>query len=237
MRVEARRLRARLEEDYAGPGAADSIRIVIPRGGYSPTFEPVTAGEAPLAGTGEVVQLQTPGSPPAAPAHSMTMVVIGAVLMFLVIGAISRIGPPRLPAAQASAGPAIAVLPLQHYSAVDADSLTAARLTDAITTELARLRTLAVASRTSSTQFSSETGAIAAIRGALHVDFVMEGSAVNDNGTVSVTIRVVDATRDRKVWVGQYKSTPGEIASLATRIAREASEGTLAYHARTASDR
>ena len=167
----------------------------------------------------------------------MTMVVVAAVLMFLVIGAVSRIGPARGPAAQASTGPAIAVLPLQHYSARDADSLMAARLTDAITAELARLRTLAVASRTSSTQFSSETGAIAAVRNALHVDFVMEGSAVNDNGAVSVTIRVVDATRDRKVWVGQYKSTPGEIDSLANRIAREASEGTLTYHARNASDR
>lgn len=38
VRVEARRLRTRLEEYYAGPGAAETLRIEIPKGGYVPSF-------------------------------------------------------------------------------------------------------------------------------------------------------------------------------------------------------
>jgi len=39
VRVEARRLRAKLHEYYDGPGRADPIRIVLRKGGYTPTFE------------------------------------------------------------------------------------------------------------------------------------------------------------------------------------------------------
>src|SRR5262249_45355136 len=39
VRVEAGRLRRALERYYAGPGAADSVRIHIPRGRYVPEFQ------------------------------------------------------------------------------------------------------------------------------------------------------------------------------------------------------
>ena len=38
VRVEAGRLRSRLEEYYNGEGAPDEVRIVLPRGGYSAQF-------------------------------------------------------------------------------------------------------------------------------------------------------------------------------------------------------
>src|SRR5436309_3026880 len=39
VRVEARRLRSKLEEYYASVGAADEVIIRIPKGSYVPTFE------------------------------------------------------------------------------------------------------------------------------------------------------------------------------------------------------
>ncbi len=39
VRVEARRLRARLDEYYRGAGSGDPVIIRIPRGGYTPVFE------------------------------------------------------------------------------------------------------------------------------------------------------------------------------------------------------
>lgn len=41
VRVEARRLRRKLEEYYAGPGAGDAVRIDYPKGSYAPEFERV----------------------------------------------------------------------------------------------------------------------------------------------------------------------------------------------------
>ena len=38
VRVEARRLRSKLEEYYSGPGHAEQIRIEYPKGGYLPVF-------------------------------------------------------------------------------------------------------------------------------------------------------------------------------------------------------
>jgi hypothetical protein len=39
VRVEAGRLRSKIDEYYAGDGAADEIRISLPRGAYVPVFE------------------------------------------------------------------------------------------------------------------------------------------------------------------------------------------------------
>ncbi|UAL10182.1 hypothetical protein [Caulobacter segnis] len=40
VRVEARRLRRKLQEHYAGPGREDPLLIGLPLGGYGPSFEP-----------------------------------------------------------------------------------------------------------------------------------------------------------------------------------------------------
>lgn len=50
VRVDARRLRDRLREYYQSEGAADSIRIEIPKGGYAARFMPL-GPEAPADGT------------------------------------------------------------------------------------------------------------------------------------------------------------------------------------------
>jgi tetratricopeptide (TPR) repeat protein len=46
VRVQARRVRLGLEEYYAGAGANDEVRIVLPRGTYVPTFVRTTAAPA-----------------------------------------------------------------------------------------------------------------------------------------------------------------------------------------------
>jgi TolB-like protein len=43
VRVEARRLRAKLEEYYAGAGHSTEVRIACPKGSYVPVFEPANA--------------------------------------------------------------------------------------------------------------------------------------------------------------------------------------------------
>ena len=49
VRVEAGRLRNRLDEYYNGEGAASAMRISLPRGGYSAQFEP--RASAPVSST------------------------------------------------------------------------------------------------------------------------------------------------------------------------------------------
>ena len=223
VRVEARRLRSRLAEYYRGPGSGDAILIDIPRGSYAPTFslrDVVSAIAQPSPQPSTVTRFHAAGMVAVAAALVLAVVVVG----WLISG--------REPSAQASSGPSIAVLPFHHYSALESDALVAARLTDAVTTELARLRTLSVASRTTASQYTGGTRSVAEISKALNVEFVMEATAVTSGDATVATVRIVDAVRDRKVWVDEYAINPGELAPVARRIAFEAAEGTLKYHAR-----
>src|SRR5579871_6822598 len=63
VRNEARRLRGKLEAYYAGEGAADRVRISIPKGGYAPHFEALETA-APAAGSSQPAAY-LPASPPA----------------------------------------------------------------------------------------------------------------------------------------------------------------------------
>jgi predicted ATPase len=74
VRVQARRLRARLADYYAGPGIADPIVIGLPKGSYAVTFRPVVPASVPstddrsllLPGTGTAAVLPKPLPLPAA---------------------------------------------------------------------------------------------------------------------------------------------------------------------------
>ena len=58
----------------------------------------------------------------------------------------------------------------------------------------------------------------------------MEGSVVIEAGGVHAVMRIVDASLDRKVWVGEYDSPPDQIAALQRRIATEVSGAILARY-------
>lgn len=60
VRVEAARLRRRLAKYYAGTGASERVRIVIPKGSYAPEFEAIqqsaTGRDGPSASDGETAK-------------------------------------------------------------------------------------------------------------------------------------------------------------------------------------
>ncbi|MEM5581005.1 hypothetical protein WNZ15_00980 [Roseibium sp. AS2] len=70
VRVEAARLRRRLEKYYSGSGAGAAIRIVIPKGSYAPEFISPAAGRSPLPGTASVVSLNPDGHPGKSPVRT-----------------------------------------------------------------------------------------------------------------------------------------------------------------------
>src|SRR6185295_2515714 len=49
VRVEAGRLRSKIDEYYAGPGREDSVLIQLKRGSYAPAFEPREREVAPAS--------------------------------------------------------------------------------------------------------------------------------------------------------------------------------------------
>ena len=206
VRVEAGRLRSRLDEYYNGEGAQDEVRIVLPRGGYSAQFE---RRSEPI------------GPPPVAiePAKPPRPWVPWAIAFSTVAVCRCR---RRLVAARPDARarrPASPCWRSNRYSSSGEDESVAAQLTDGVTSELARLRTLSVVSHTSAMQFAGERKPLREIAAALGADVITEGSIQNTPGGIVVSVRLVNATTDRKMWVENFPGHAGDIPDLSRRIA------------------
>ncbi|HUE86310.1 MAG TPA: hypothetical protein VMO26_09555 [Vicinamibacterales bacterium] len=231
VRVEVRRLRSRLEDYYRGLGAGDSVLITIPRGAYVPIFQ-LRADVAHVAEAVPAAVVQDKGV--ARDRRSPSFAVIAAAVVVsigLIVGTLA-LNSSRTSSAQASTGPSMAILPFEPFSTGEQDVLLAAQITDAVTTELARLGTVSVASRTSASQYNGAVRSMSDIVKALDVRFVMEASAVLTGDEVRVSARLVHGVLDRKIWVGQYAFAPSELPAAARQIAAEAAGAAVTYHNR-----
>ena len=113
----------------------------------------------------------------------------------------------------------IAVLPFAEYSNDPGDELLAARLTDGVTSELARIKTLGVVSHTSALQFAGVRRPIKEIAQALNAELVLEGSVHHEGDRVRIEARIVDTTIDRKLWVDDFVGTAADPRELERRVA------------------
>lgn len=216
VRVEARRLRAKLDEYYSGPGATDPVRLDIPRGSYVAEFSTRTV---PAARAPETAPAVAPVAVPRRPVTAWTVAALVAaaagIATWMALGAADE-------SPEGAEVTRVVVLPLAHFSSDAEVALIASRLTDGVTTELARMTGLSVVSRTSAAGFASERQPIREVARALAVDLVIEGSVIVEAGGVHVVMRLVDAVRDQKVWVGEYDGPPDQLASLQRGMALEA---------------
>ena len=161
VRVEARRLRTKLDEYYAGDGRDDAVAIRIPRGSYVPVFERREA---------------VPVASPIVPTDTKPTIARRNWLPLSLVAWRAGFG--------ASVGRAtpivtVGVLPFNEYSPDAADELLAAQLTDGVTSELARNRALGVASYTSAQQFAGTRRPLTEIAQALKVEMIFEGSVAD----------------------------------------------------------
>lgn len=206
VRVEAGRLRTRLDEYYSGEGAESAIRISLPRGGYSAKFEtktPLVGPEAP----------QAPQARKAPAALVLLAAVLVAAVSLMVWWLQNRDRNPH-----ADLRPTAAVLPFSA-NMIGGDNNYSEQITEAVTSELARLGTISVASFTSAMQFEGRRPAMREIADALKSTYVIEGSAEDEASELLVVIRLVNAETDRKMWVSDYRGQREDVRGIAQRIA------------------
>jgi TolB-like protein len=208
VRVEAGRLRSRLDEYYNSEGAQDEVRIVLPRGGYSAQF----VGN-PKEGVASTAQAANSKKEVASTPWATWAIAIGAIAAVAAVAAWSLGGQARSPETS------IAVLAFAQYSSSGEDESVAAQLTDGVTSELAKLRTLSVVSHTSAMQFAGERKPLKEIAAALGADMILEGSIQNNPDGIVVSARLVNANTDRKMWVENFPGQPSDIPALSRQIA------------------
>jgi TolB-like protein len=115
----------------------------------------------------------------------------------------------------------IAVLPLENLSKDPNQDYFSDGITDALTTELAQIRSLRVISRTSAMHFKGTQETLPEIGRKLNVDAIVEGSITRSENRVRVTAQLIDAPSDLHLWAKSYERDLKDILALQDEVARD----------------
>ena len=190
--------------------SADKPRFVEtrPRHGYR-FLAPVEVVNPPDLAAGA-------GSPPAAPVRPRVAVAATVAGIVLVLGGVLawRVATPS------GSARAIVVLPLVNLSGDPSEDYFADGVTEALTTELAKIGRLRVISRTSAMQYRGTQKRLPTIARELGVDTALEGSVAHSGGRVRVTAQLIDAGSDRHLWAETYERDASDVLRLQEDLAR-----------------
>ncbi|MBI4910814.1 MAG: tetratricopeptide repeat protein [Acidobacteria bacterium] len=196
VRVEARRLRAKLAAYYASDGASESIEIELPKGSYAPEFRR---------------RLPTVRAAPRSAKH--TRFITAFVLFFAItIYAGWRIVTRPKPVQS------IAILPFLALSNDPETAYFADGLVDEATSTIAHVPGLRVASRTAAFRFSARGHDLRQVGRELNVDAIVEGSVRPDGSRLRVTAQLIDVRSGYHLWSATYDRNAGQTLGLANEI-------------------
>jgi TolB-like protein/DNA-binding winged helix-turn-helix (wHTH) protein/Tfp pilus assembly protein PilF len=114
----------------------------------------------------------------------------------------------------------LAVLPLSNLSGDPRQDYFADGMTDALITDLAKIRVVKVISRTSVMQFKDAKKPLPEIARALGVDGIVEGSVQRSGGRVRITVQLVRAPTDTHLWAESYERDTRDVLTLQGEIAQ-----------------
>lgn len=114
----------------------------------------------------------------------------------------------------------IAVLPLVNLSHDTGQDYLADGLTEALTTDLGKLSTLRVISRTSTGRFKGTNKSVPEIARELRVDALVEGAVLRSGDKVRVTAQLIELPADRHVWAETYDRDVRDVLALQADVAR-----------------
>jgi TolB-like protein/DNA-binding winged helix-turn-helix (wHTH) protein len=118
----------------------------------------------------------------------------------------------------------IAVLPLENLSGDPEQEYFADGMTEALITNLGKIRALRVISRTTAMHFKGTKQKLPEIARELNVDAVVEGSVLRSGNRVRVTANLLHAPTDRHLWANTYESELQDVLVLQGEVARAIAE-------------
>ena len=113
----------------------------------------------------------------------------------------------------------LAVLPLKNLSGDPEQEYFADGMTDELITELSRIASLKVISRTSVMQYKGERKSLPQIGRELNVDAVMEGSVLRAGNQVRIAAHMVYAPADQNLMTETYERSLGDVLRLQREVA------------------
>jgi len=115
----------------------------------------------------------------------------------------------------------IAVLPLENLSDDPEQDYFADGMTDALITDLAKIGSLRVTSRTSMMRYKGAKRAIKDIGRELNVDAVVEGTVTRSGERVRITAQLIQVSTDMHLWAETYERDVSEILALQRAVATD----------------
>lgn len=208
-----------------GIGAPPEVTRVIRelRRRQPPVTPPVL--EPPIATPAAIRTDAVPTAPqaaPPAPRRLWPLTALGAAAVAAIVIAGWRAGSPfatTTPAATAASLQSVAVLPFADLSPGRNQEYFGDGIAEELSTRLARVPGLKVASRTSAFAFKGTGADVKAIGRALNVDALVEGSVRESNGEVRVAVRLVTAQDGYQIWAETWDRSGPDVLALQDEIA------------------
>jgi TolB-like protein/DNA-binding winged helix-turn-helix (wHTH) protein/Flp pilus assembly protein TadD len=200
--------------------SADTPRYIetLPRRGYrfiAPVRIVETSPTQPSAQSGQPREVSAgvkPSRSRALPAFAaFTVVVIGAVFWLERTANAPTNAAPRLDS--------IAVLPLDNLSGDASEDFFVDGMTDQLITDLAKVGSLRVISRTSVMRYKGTKKGLPEIARELNVNAIVEGSVIRSGQRVRVTAQLLEAPTDRHLWAETYDRDLGDVLKLQGEVA------------------
>ena len=113
----------------------------------------------------------------------------------------------------------IAVLPLENLSGDPSEEFFVDGMTEQLITDLAKIGSLRVISRTSVMRYKGTRKGLPEIARELNVDAIVEGSVIRSGQRVRVTAQLVQAPTDQHLWAETYDRDLGDILKLQGEVA------------------
>ena len=158
--------------------------------------------------------------PPATPATRSRLWRLGlpaAIALLLLIGLLALRGSPP-PGAQSVA---VAVLPLKNLSGDPGQDFFADGMTDALITELGKIRSLQVLSYHTVNRYRQSSKPLPHIAGELGVDVLLEGTVVRAGERVRISAKLIQPSPERHLWAESYEFDARDVLAIQGKLARD----------------
>jgi serine/threonine-protein kinase len=114
----------------------------------------------------------------------------------------------------------LAVLPFRNTSASLDDTVFAEGMTEALSTELSKIRALVVRSSRSAMRFKNSDKLLPEIARDLNVDALIDGSTQLTGKSVRVSVNLINVNPEQQIWGENYKEEMEDINTLQSKVAQ-----------------
>ncbi len=214
VRVEARRLRQRLEDYYREEGAADPVVIELPKGGYVPVFR---LADVPILE-------DSPAAGHAAPlaesrSRKQAVLVFSGILLLLVLAGggywlYNRAGGNGTPRQNS-----LLILPFSNLSSDEQNEYFSQGLTEELIDAVTRLEGVRVVapSWAGGGDREQQVRELVARQG---IGWILQGSARKSGDRLRITARLIETGAGTHVWAHSYERELRDIFSIQEEIAQ-----------------